>query len=108
MPDFTEEVYFHCQTVESFETEVKGSTGKTYRVWVGYCSRPHSAKFDWQCECKGYKFRGTCKHIEKAKVESGYCGWQQFIHGGEVVRNGDRVARCPKSGDLAHALRYAV
>lgn len=108
MPDFTEEVYFHCQSVEDYSTEVEGSSGKKYRVWVGYANWPGSAQYEFQCECKSFKFRKRCKHVEAAKASPDYCGWHQMIEGGDIVRDENNVACCPKCGNLAIALRYAV
>jgi hypothetical protein len=109
MPDFTQVVHFHCESVESFSTEVKGSTGRIYKVRVGYADWPGAAtKFAWSCDCQSFKFRKTCKHIAKAKVESNYCGWQGFVHGGEAVRDEHNIARCPQCNGIAIAMRHAV
>jgi hypothetical protein len=105
MPDFTDVVYFHCQSVEEYEAEVKGSTGKTYKVRVGY-SKGGPTKFAWSCDCPGFKFRHRCKHIETAKQD--YCGWLQMIGGGEIVRDKNNVPRCPECGNIAIAQRHAV
>jgi hypothetical protein len=37
--------------------EVMGSKGEVYQV----------NKADWSCTCKGWSFRGTCKHVGIAK-----------------------------------------
>ena len=37
-------------------TAVKGSNGNTYYITNGKCS------------CKGFQFRGQCKHINEAKI----------------------------------------
>lgn len=108
MPDFTEEVHFHCRSAEDWETTVPASNGGTYRVWVGYANWPGAAKYEFQCECKGFQFRKTCKHVKAAKESDAYCGWQQFVHGGAVVRDEQNIARCPECGDITYALRYAV
>lgn len=108
MPDFAIEIRFHCQSVESYETEVKGSTDKTYRVWIGWANWPGAAQYEWQCECQSFKFRRKCKHIDAAKASSDYCGWQEQIRGGEIVRDDTGVARCPECNDLAIAMRHAV
>jgi hypothetical protein len=107
MPDFTEEVHFHCASVEDYETEVEGSGGRSYKVRVGYV-HGGPVKFDWSCECQGFKFRKRCKHIDQAKASPDYCGWHQMIEGGDIVRDENNVACCPKCGNIAIALRYAV
>lgn len=108
MPDFTIEVYFHCASAESFECEVPSSTpGKTYKVRLGY-SQGGPTQYAWSCDCKGFKFRGKCSHIVKAKNRPDYCGWQGFVHGDDPVQNEDGEFRCPRCGNLAIALRYAV
>ena len=40
--------------------QVKGSKGSTYTV----TQRGNV----WTCECRGYQFRGDCKHIESLKI----------------------------------------
>jgi hypothetical protein len=105
VPDFTRQAFFHCPTVENYSTVVQGSRGKSYTVRVGY-SQGGATKFAWSCECPGFKFRHHCKHIDEAKQN--YCGWSEFVHGGEVVRDENNVARCPKCGDPALAQDHAV
>ena len=105
MPDFTEEVHFHCASVEDYSTEIKGSTG-THKVWVGRANWPGAAQYEFQCDCKGFKFRHRCKHIEEAKKD--YCGWHEQIEGGEIKRDENNIARCPKCNNLAIAMRYGV
>jgi len=108
MPDFTEVVHFHCASVENYETEVPGSSGKAHKVRVGYAGPRSPTKFAWSCDCPGFKFRHRCKHIDQAKNDPAYCGWHEMISGGEVVRDEDNIARCPECGNLAIAMRYAV
>jgi hypothetical protein len=105
MPDFTKQIYFHCRSVESCIVEVQGSTGKTYKVHRG---RTRTAQNDWICECKGFKFRGTCKHVKQARSHPDYCGWQEFIDGGEPVKQPEGGFGCPECGGQAIALEYAV
>jgi hypothetical protein len=48
-------------TVSTDRIPVEGSHGTTYWVDVS----------DWSCSCKGYTFRGQCRHIEQLKSERG-------------------------------------
>ena len=104
MSDLTRQAFFHCPSVENYPTEVQGSR-KTYTVRVGYLPGGPT-QFAWSCECPGFKFRKTCKHIDEAKKT--YCGWSEFVHGGEVKRDENNCARCPECGDLAIAQEHAV
>jgi len=109
MPDFTEEVFFHCVTAEHFKMDVPSSSDpKTvYKVSLGYSHEPRDAQYEWSCECKGFKMRHKCRHIDRAKNSPMYCGWNGFTDGGEVTyKGGDPL--CPNCGSLAKALRYAV
>jgi len=60
-----------CQSALDWETTING-----YTVRFGLTPRgPY--QYDWSCTCKGFRFRGTCKHIEQAKPQR--CGWNQCL-----------------------------
>ena len=100
MPDFTIEYYAHCESYEQFETEVMGS--KKYRVWYGPVqTREYGVQTDWQCECKGFQFRKTCKHIAAAKES--YCGWSEKFDDGHPTDQD----KCPKCGSDTRAMGWA-
>ena len=107
MPDFTHEVYYHCETAENFSKTVISSSGKEYHVYYGPSRGQY--QYDQTCDCQAFKFgRGKhCKHIEQVKSSPEYCGWMQFSDGGEVVRK-DGETFCPKCGKRAKAMRHAV
>ena len=108
MPDFTEVVHYHCASVESFQTEVKGSKGQVYHVGITYQDHPDAAQYDWDCTCKGFSFRRSCKHVTEAKLSKAYCGWHQMVDGGDPVEmlHGDPL--CPRCSGKTIPLRYAV
>lgn len=107
MPDMTQEVFFHCQSSEEYETVITGSKNN-YIVRYGYM--PHGKyQFDYTCTCHAFKFgKGKpCKHIEQVKKSGQHCKWTQFTDGGEVVKkNGEFF--CPHCGLPAIAQRWAV
>jgi hypothetical protein len=106
MPDFDTQVFWHCSTSESWEKEVQGKSG-TYTVRFGRGSLNHDVQHDFSCTCWAYK-KGKgkyCKHIEQVKSE--HCGWNQFIDGEEPVQR-DGEYFCPRCGEPAFPLRYAV
>jgi hypothetical protein len=87
MPDLTVIHYRGCQDLDYFQMTVDGSKGNKYVV---SCNRGR-----WSCDCKGFKFRKTCKHVEEAQKNK--CGWSQEWNDEEaVVKGGDYV--CPKCG----------
>ena len=47
--------------------EVVGSGGNKYKV-------QRSSEDTWSCSCMGYKFRGACKHIRKARDDNDASG----------------------------------
>lgn len=96
MSDFTTESFWCCTTVRHWQANIDGHR-------VAWESLPPSADvgYGFVCDCKGYQFRRTCRHIKAA--ESMRCGWQEFVEGGEPVDG-----RCPKCGGEVTAERYAV
>lgn len=109
MPDFIFETFFHCSSCEQFTTKVKGSRGKEYTVSYGKTYKDKLFEHDWSCTCDSYKFgKGApCKHIKQVMISSEFCGWNQFTDGGEPVLKGGEFF-CPKCGQAAFSLRYAV
>ena len=96
MPDFNIESHWCCSTARHWQATVDGHR-------VAWEPLPPSANVGYGlvCDCKGYKFRRTCRHVVQA--ESMRCGWQAFVHGGEPVDG-----RCPRCGGEVTAESYAV
>lgn len=108
MPDLTREFYWHCQTAESWETEVKGSKGDTYVVrWSQDHKNQREVHYDWSCTCMAYKTRkGYCKHIDIVKAKEhpeGRCGWMQYSDGGSPKND-----KCPRCGGEIHSMAWGV
>lgn len=99
-----------CATVRYFQTEVVGSTGTVYRVHWGLLPEPRQeaegALYGWQCECKAYKFRGTCKHI--LEVRDHRCAWNSDCELTECARDRDGASCCPECGGPVIPVRVAV
>ena len=82
MPDLISTPFYYCKSVENFRITIGN-----YIVTHGRSNGQF--QYDWSCTCQGFKFRHKCKHIEEAKKH--YCGWDEFIDGGEPVNK-----LCPK------------
>ena len=105
MPDLTPEIYYRCKTVVNFHKEIKGSKGDIYNVSFGPFNQGDCI-CNWHCTCKGFQFRKTCSHIKTAEKEY-WCGWDQFIHEGDVVREKGRI-KCPRCGAEAEPIKHMV
>lgn len=103
MPDFTIEVYYHCESAEDFTTEVDGK----YTVrWNRMSHKNRDIGYDYSCTCPAYKFRpGYCKHIKQVIASGKHCNWNQFIEGGKID---PKDPKCPRCGKSAFPARYAV
>lgn len=91
MPDLTNESAPVCSSNIYWETSIKSATSdKHYSVC--YTVLPPNAKmqYGYICECLGYQFRGTCKHIKQADKDR--CGW-----GADLTERGD-YDECPDCG----------
>ena len=75
-----------CATNESFSTQIKD-----YVVSYGQTvSGPY--QYDWSCTCKGFKFRGQCKHVEEAKSQR--CAHGHDAVAGSPVEMGETCPSC--------------
>lgn len=107
MPDLTTHPAWTCRTNTWWETEVPGSKG-TYTVHWGPCYRPDAGEmYGWHCECPGFKYRRTCKHVDAVKAKR--CGWNAVL---EVTEEADRTTAgepcCPECGGPVEAFNVGV
>lgn len=84
MPDLTTHSYWACETASAWQATIGGHLVAWGLTPGGQCV------YGWSCDCKGFKFRRRCRHVDAAAEQR--CGWRQFVHGGEPA--GDRCPRC--------------
>lgn len=111
MPDFTIETAWTCASNFYWMTHVTGSKGDVYTVWWGLLPESRQlatgAQHGWQCECQGFKFRGTCKHIDSVKDQR--CGWNGHLEPTyECDHDANGVPCCPECGGSVRPVRVAV
>lgn len=95
MADLSIQYMYQCES--NSRMTVLGSKGQ----------KVHLRRFrgSWECECKGYEYRGTCRHVKEA--EQSACFWHQQVEGGEpVLENGEK--RCPECGGPVEVVRVGV
>lgn len=75
------------------EVTVPSSKGDTdYRVVAS--KDPSIAS---SCECRGFEFRGQCKHLTAALND--ICGWQTGDPEWEQTPQQEMMMQCPKCGE---------
>jgi hypothetical protein len=95
MPDLTIESHYCCKSVVDGQRNI-GDYNQTF----GF-SPFGKYQYAWDCTCKGFQFRKTCKHVKQAETEQ--CGWDSFFHTGEVVDG-----KCPRCQGEVTVMRHAV
>jgi len=113
VPDFTIETAWTCASNVYWETKVTGSKGDVYTVHFGRLPEGKAmelgASHGWQCECKGYKYRGTCRHIEQVKASGDRCGWNAELEVAlECGYDASGEPCCPECGGPVRAMRVAI
>jgi len=109
MPDLTEHTTYICSTNVAWSTTVKGSHGDEYTVRFGLMPLPHPVQHDWSCDCKGFKFRGTCRHITEVRASGARCGWNAELELGVTPTQTESAdICCPDCGQPVQGVRVAV
>jgi len=111
MPDLTIEAAWTCCTNVEWQTEVVGSRGDKHVVHYGLLEpvqrRKQGCLNGWTCSCQGFKFRGTCRHIEQVKGDR--CAWNAVLEPSmqaEVNAAGERC--CPLCGGPVTVINVGV
>jgi len=113
MPGLVLETAWTCAENHYYETSVVGSKGAMYTVWWGLLSEGKSAKagaqHGWQCNCKGYQYRGTCRHVEGVKASGNRCQWNHELEPtAQCAHDANDKPICPECGGSVRAIRVAV
>lgn len=95
MADLSVAYMYQCES--QTRTTVMGSDGLPYHLY--------KTNGRWECSCKGFQFRGACKHVKQ--VETQGCCWHQQFDGGEPKEvNGEKV--CPECGGPVEVVKVGV
>lgn len=82
-----------CQSVREWSHSVAGSSlGVSYTVHYRLQPDQPESGPSYDCECKGFKYRKKCRHIEIAKRVR--CGWSELVSEQRANGAGD----CPDCG----------
>lgn len=85
-----------CSSRKHLEMTING-----HKVVWSY--QPHGrVQYDWTCDCKGFQFRKTCKHVVEAQKNR--CSWNEALDFVEKPSNG----RCPECGSDVESIRIGV
>lgn len=67
--------------------------GKTYTVLIPY---PNDLPEEYPCECRGFVFRGRCRHQLEAREQR--CGWEADVGPEEQTKEQEAARICPRCG----------
>lgn len=94
MPDLAIETGWWCRTNERWEATVQGNGGRVYKVYWERDHRPGPhPQFRYRCTCKGFIFRGDCRHVDIAAKQ--HCRWNEEMEPGVQPERIEGVVRCP-------------
>ena len=107
MPDLSIEYAVTCASnIDWGPVEVESSNGKSaYNVSWGRNSDSNDALFGWHCECKGFQYRGTCRHMKQVEASGKRCGWNGTLEPGLSTGINDS---CPDCGGETMVFKVAV
>jgi uncharacterized Zn finger protein len=96
MPDLTLVERQRCANKSAADT-VTGSKGELYNVFVAATGN--------SCDCKGFEFRGTCKHVNALMLK--LCGWDSSEDEPQTPQQ-EMMMQCPRCGGDTEMYREAV
>lgn len=103
MPDLTIE-YSQVCAHDAYTEKVPSSSGKgSYEVHVW---KNLDGEIFLKCECRGFEFRGKCKHSEALK--SKLCDWDERVGPETQTPQQEMEAICPRCGSETRVTRVAV
>jgi hypothetical protein len=113
MPDMTFETAYTCKQNVQWETKTRGTKGDYYRVayerLYGIEASRAGADYGWTCTCKGWHYRGTCRHVTKMKKLGLRCTWNEALDPGlEPERDNENQPCCPQCGGPVEMVTVAV
>ena len=100
---FIVETFLWCPSNEYFSTTFDGSNGNRYTVTYAK-HNPGPYQMNWNCGCKGFQFRGTCKHVKLAEDMRCGHGWEAAAGSPAQYPDG----KCPCCGEKAVPVRVAI
>jgi hypothetical protein len=105
MPDLTFSDFYWCEQNEWYREVYTGSNGEEYIVTCSPWNRGSYAA-NWNCTCKGFQFRGTCKHVKEAEKKR--CTWGEDAACGSGHSEKPEGGVCPECGGPIKVIRVAV
>lgn len=75
------------------EMESQSEPGVVHEVMVPL---PTDDIGDFICDCRGFEYRGMCKHIEE--VSENMCRWDSTLNAEQQTPDQERDMMCPRCG----------
>ena len=107
MPDLDIMTAYVCATNVRWSKKVTGSKGETYAVSWGP-TPTGECQYGWNCTCRSFKFRKTCRHVEDIEKCKERCGWNGILEPTAQPEYVNGEARCPECHGPVEAFRVGV
>jgi hypothetical protein len=98
-----------CVSNVNWRKDVPGSRGGTYAVRFEKLPDEADYQYGWTCTCKGFEFRGTCRHVVETRASGERCGWNGTLEPtAECGRDVDDNPICPDCKGEITAMNVGV